>query len=268
MSEELHLFALKNTLNEIRKAYHGIKSTFIFDETGQVIASDASITEKDTAIIVKTFQETVEKAKVIGGVDNLTIECCEGYANISHLDDLYLATITSKGTHDNLSLTAPRILVLAVIDLLKKITPALTPNSTQETEVKPNPAENNETSATTVTAAPRTETLPPPSEQETKPKNRLVSHQFIAENLKGLFVKDDIVHIDEEVLAKWRETNKNEEVGKVEIETFGGKTVQCKVKPIKSPEGATKGVVQVPQRILSRLEIKKGELVRVKPVTE
>jgi hypothetical protein len=42
----------------------------------------------------------------------------------------------------------------------------------------------------------------------------------------------------------------------------------CKVKPIKDSKYNGESKVQMPEKIQSTLEIKKGELVRAKPIVE
>jgi hypothetical protein len=58
------------------------------------------------------------------------------------------------------------------------------------------------------------------------------------------------------------------EIEEVEIATFGGKSARCKVRPIKDAKFESKGLVQIHEKVQFTLEIKKGELVRVKPVIE
>jgi len=263
MDKELRLFALKNTLNEILKTYPCIQNSFIFDETGQIMASNAGIAEKGIAKMAETFSETMGKASVIGGVDSLTIEGANATANISNLNSLYLVTVASEDPNNTQMVTVSRTLILTVLDLLEKIAPALTTGNIPETEAEP-----FSTKAKDVTKAHQMETPSQQSIEETRPRNRHAAHQFMVENLKGIFVKSDTVHIDNEVLAKWQETSKDKPCEKVEIEAFNGKTVQCKVKPIKDSKKAAKGVIQIPEKILNALEIKKGELVKAKPIIE
>jgi hypothetical protein len=92
--------------------------------------------------------------------------------------------------------------------------------------------------------------------------------QLIVENLGGLLVPSDTVRIDSELLSEWENTFDGKPVELVDIETFDGKTLRCKVKPIKDSKYNGKGVVQMPEKVQLTLEIKKGELVRVKPVFE
>jgi hypothetical protein len=57
-------------------------------------------------------------------------------------------------------------------------------------------------------------------------------------------------------------------IREAEIQTFSGKSIRCKLKPIKDAKREGKGIVQMPEKIQTSLEIKKGELVRLKPVVE
>ena len=43
---------------------------------------------------------------------------------------------------------------------------------------------------------------------------------------------------------------------------------QCKVKTINDPKLEGRGFIQIPEKTSRMLEIKKGELVRVKPIAE
>jgi hypothetical protein len=76
------------------------------------------------------------------------------------------------------------------------------------------------------------------------------------------------VRIDNELLSQWEKFSEDTKIEKVELETFGGKTTQCKVKPIKDSKYEGKGIIRTPEKIQLNLEIKKGELVRVKPVVD
>jgi hypothetical protein len=69
-------------------------------------------------------------------------------------------------------------------------------------------------------------------------------------------------------MSQWEELYEGRKFEEVEIGTFDGKTTQCKVKPIKGSKYEGKGVIQIPEKIQLNLEIKKGELVRVKPVVK
>lgn len=85
-------------------------------------------------------------------------------------------------------------------------------------------------------------------------------NQFVVENLGMLYASwSDTVRIDRETLSSW-----GREIKEIEIETVHGKITRCKVKPMDSK----KGIIQIPDKMQLNLEIRKGELVRVKPVGE
>jgi len=90
------------------------------------------------------------------------------------------------------------------------------------------------------------------------------SKQLIVDTLSGFFTGDS-VQIDLEVLKQWSELLNRKNVGEVEIEAFGGKTTQCSVREINDPKLKGKGIIRIPERICKVLEVKKGEIVRVKP---
>jgi len=68
------------------------------------------------------------------------------------------------------------------------------------------------------------------------------------------------------MLLQWEEFSGSTRIDQVEVETFGGKTTQCKVKPIKDSKYEGKGIIRMPEKIQLNLEVRKGELVRVKPL--
>jgi hypothetical protein len=100
------------------------------------------------------------------------------------------------------------------------------------------------------------------------PSFEVPATQLIVENIGGLLVPSDTVRIDNETLTQWENLFEGKKVEYVEIETFDGKTTKCKVKPIKDSKYFGKGVVQIPEKMQLTLEIKKGELVRVRPIIE
>jgi len=91
------------------------------------------------------------------------------------------------------------------------------------------------------------------------------SKQLIVDTLSGFFVGDS-VQIDLEILNQWSQLLNRKSVGEVEIETFSGKVAKCNVKEINDSKLKGKGIVRMPERICKTLEVKNGELVKVKPI--
>ncbi len=124
-----------------------------------------------------------------------------------------------------------------------------------------------------LTTKPSEEVTPKPKTEPAEPTHKALNvepqpTQLIVENLGGLLVPSDTVRIDSEMFSEWENTFGGQPIELVDIETFDGKTLRCKVKPIKDSKYLGKGVVQMPEKMQLSLEIKKGELVRVKPVVE
>ncbi|MGC9345272.1 MAG: hypothetical protein ACP5ER_00560 [Candidatus Bathyarchaeales archaeon] len=278
MSDEVYSFALKNTLNEAQNICPDIKNSFMFKEDGKIIAGDENTLEETITRVVKAFEGVLEKADTIGGVECVTLEGSKGRVNISCINDLYLVTVTSRKANMNYVNTVTRVLVPTVLKLLEKIHPPPLKSSSLvpevETEIEPQipitekfeeePME--EIAEETITEEPEEsmepEVIPEPSLPE-PPVN-----QFIVENLGGLLVPSDTVRIDSEILSQWEEIYEGRKIEEVEVETFDGKATECKVKPIKNSKYEGKGIIRIPEKMQLTLKIKKGELVRVKPIVE
>ena len=277
MDNEAYTFALKNALNEIRNVCPDITNTFMFREDGEIIVGDENTPEKTMVHVVDAFDGIFEKADAIGGVECITIEGSNGKVNVSWLNDLYFVTVTSRKADMNYVNTVTRVLIPTVLRLLEKICPTPLKSNSPLTETKhqlkipmdeefEKPELMEEPVEETVMEEPK-ETV----EAETKHEPLLSEppvNQLIVENLGGLLVPSDTVRIDSEILSQWEELYEGRKIEEVEIGTFDGKTMRCKVKTIKDSKFEGKGMIQVPEKVQLALEIKKGELVRAKPIIE
>jgi len=277
MDNEAYTFALKNALNEIRNVCPDITNTFMFREDGEIIVGDENTSQKTMVHVVDAFDGIFEKADAIGGVECITIEGSNGRVNVSWLNDLYFVTVTSRKADMNYVNTVTRVLIPTVLRLLEKICPTPLKSNSPLTETKhqlkipmdeefEKPELMEEPVEETVMEEPK-ETV----EAETKHEPLLSEppvNQLIVENLGGLLVPSDTVRIDSEILSQWEELYEGRKIEEVEIGTFDGKTMRCKVKTIKDSKFEGKGMIQVPEKVQLALEIKKGELVRAKPIIE
>jgi hypothetical protein len=273
MDSEVYSFALKNTLNEIREVCPGIKNLFIFRENGEILAGDENTAEESIVRGIDALDGMLEKAEAMDGVERMVFEGSKGRLNVSHMNELYIVTITGKGVDVDYVGDITQILVSTVLKLVKKISPASTDSDLDEPEKEPEESivEHVEEDTEELTGEPETKEQEEHEESETEPESILPKaevNQFIVENLSGLFVPGDTVRVDNDILLKWKEMYENRRIEQVEIETFGGKSARCKLKPIKDAKYEGKGVIQTPEKIQTILEIRKGELVRVKPVIE
>ena len=277
MDNEVYTFALKSALNEIRNACPDITNAFVFGEDGEIIVGDEKTSEKTMVHVVDAFEGIFEKANAIGGVECITIQGSNGRVSVSWMNELYFVTVTSKKADLNYVNTVTRVLIPTVLRLMEKIssTPLKSNSPLTETKHKPKISMDEELERFEPVVEPVEETvLEEPketveAETERKPLlSELPVSQLIVENLGGLLVPSDTVRIDSEIMAKWEELYEGSKIEEVEVGTFDGKTMRCKVKAIKDSKYEGKGVIQMPEKLQVALEIKKGELVRAKPIIE
>ena len=79
-------------------------------------------------------------------------------------------------------------------------------------------------------------------------------------------VKADTVQLDADVLKRWSALLNVNEVNEVDIETFSGKTARCKTKLINDSKLEGRGLIRIPEKTCQQLDVRRGELIRVKPV--
>lgn len=272
--DEAYSFALKNTLNEILNLCPDVTNAFMFRENGEIVAGDENTPEKTMVRVVDAFDGILERAEAIDGVEGIIIEGSNGRVNVSNVNDFYLVTVTSRKADMNYVNTLTNVLIPTVLKLLEKIHPTspksnLPPPKTSEPKtplVAKFEESMKEPDEETTIEEPK-ETIEPEIESEPLLPEPPVN-QLIVENLGGLLVPSDTVRIDSQIISQWEELYEGRKIEEVEIGTFYGKTTQCKVKPIKGSKYEGKGIIQVPEKIRLDLEIKKGELVRVKPVVK
>lgn len=277
MDDEVYAFAVKSTLNEIRNVCPEIISAFMFKEDGEIIAGDDATSEKTMVRVVDSLDAILEKADAIGGVNSVTFEGSKSRLNVSCINEVYLVTVTSEKADMKYVNAATRVMVPTILKLLEKIrstpirkNPPL-PETESKLQIDEETAEPPE-EATEKTVTEELEELSKPEiELPNKPETSLPEppvNQLIVENLGGLLVPSDTVRIDNEILTQWANLYEGSKIEEVEIGTFDGKTTRCKVKPIRDSKYEGKGIIQMPEKVQLALEIKKGELVRARPIIE
>jgi predicted regulator of Ras-like GTPase activity (Roadblock/LC7/MglB family) len=272
MDNEFYASALKNTLDEMQKICPEIKATFALDQNRKLIARGLNTPENTLPRALEVFDEVLEKAEAIGGIEALTVQGTDGRLTISRVDEIYLVTVTSKKADLNYVNTVTGVLVPTVLKLIEKIGPALIKRDlpTTEPEIETPVEVVEEPKAPLVEEAEQKKV-----EKEAEPEQKLDTtfaeppvNQFIVEEIKGLLVSSDTVRIDNSVIEKWNELYEGKIIEEADVETFAGKSLRCKVKPIKDDRFEGQGKIQMPNKLLLVLDIKKGELVRVKPAIE
>jgi predicted regulator of Ras-like GTPase activity (Roadblock/LC7/MglB family) len=265
MDNEVYAFALKNTLDEIQKICPDIKNAFVLTKNRELIARDEDTPEKTITRAVNAFEEMLEKAQAIGGVEDVTIEGINGRMNVSQLDEIYLVTVTSKQADLDYVNTVTHVIVPTVLRLLEKFSPAPFKKNPPTPDIEP------EEPSVERDEEPETEK----HEEQLEPKEKSQTilpetpvNQVIVEDLKGLLAPSDTVRIDSNIIEEWNELYEDRTIEEADVETFGGKSTRCKVKPIKESKLNGQGKIQIPSKVQLTLDVKKGELVRVKPAVE
>jgi predicted regulator of Ras-like GTPase activity (Roadblock/LC7/MglB family) len=278
MKNEAYSTALKNALTEIKNICPDVQTSFLFDKEGTIIAGDNETPEVPLEKTVGAMEGIFEKTETIGGLDGLVISSHKGTIHVSCVNDMYLAMVTTKNVDMTYLQTVSRVLIPTVIKLLDNIAPAPLKLPSSKPSLRPLPSrvereeieEEGEEADEEKAEEEFEEERPKPEEVELPSTQKMPapSNQLIVDTLGGLLVRGDTVQIDQQILDEWSEYYDGTEITTVEIESFNGNSIQCKVKPIKDSKIEGKGIVRIPERASQDLDVKKGELVKVKPFVE
>ena len=293
MNDEMLNIALKNALMEIKNSLTDINWSFILTTDGTVISSEENTVEQNMAKAATSFQTLAEKAAAIGGLDSMLITGEKSKVYLSSINDLYLVA----GLNKNADLVYFRTITNAVLPTVLKVLDSITSQSLSSapfkptspipySPIKPAPArpapselesEEKEEQEATGKEYAEAQELEEPKEPEplelARPQRREIrsqledipSQQLIVDRFSGLMVKADTVQLDSDVLKRWS-AMLNVEVNEVDVETFSGKTARCKTKVINDSKMEGRGLIRIPEKTCQLLDVRRGELVRVKPV--
>ncbi len=216
------------------------------------------------------------QAQTIGGIENLTIQATDSQLSINAMNNLYLATVSSRAANPEIVNSLTHVLVPTVVRLVDQLATLHSENQPpqvaqiEEKQTEEKRIEETALPVQVVEEKPQVEPEhidePQPQFESLPPKTPI--NQFMVEKLAGMLIPVDTVRIDGEVIAQWSELYDGKEIKMVNIEALDGKKTTCKFKAIKDPKSNAKGVIQIPERILQALQTEKGKLVMVKPVAE
>jgi predicted regulator of Ras-like GTPase activity (Roadblock/LC7/MglB family) len=300
VNAEVYAIALKSALTEIGNICPDVSKSFILTNDGTLIAGDEQTIDPSTEKAVSSLQELTERTASIGGLDDLFIEGENGRVYVSRINNIYFITAMSKKTDLSHLRTITGVILPTIIKVLDNIPTEAAPPPTSLKSVPSFPSAQLSTPLKSVPSEPtmeeeafeeteepaekieepvepvnpqaqealETETAEEEGEPEA-PKRQITnvpSQQFIVDKFGGFMVRSDTVLLDPEVLQRWSAILDGEEISEVDVETFSGKTARCKTKMINDQKLEGRGLIRVPEKLCSSLELKKGELVRVKPV--
>jgi len=234
MNRDPYAIALNNALTEIKNAYPDITHSFLFTKTGSIITGDQETDTKTMNSILESFESMNEKAKVIGDIKSVSIKGKNGNLTLSNINDVHLVLATSK----NADKTHIHSITNVIFPTILKTFEAFVPMHLQFQSQK----------------------------------------ELVVDTFSGFFAGDS-VQIDAETLLEWTKNNDpslsdklteeqklQEIIEHVRIETFAGNSTLCKVKEISDQKLTGKNTIRIPEKVCNTLEIKKGDIVTVKPV--
>jgi predicted regulator of Ras-like GTPase activity (Roadblock/LC7/MglB family) len=297
VNEEICNVALRNALIGIKDAMADLNWSFILMSDGTIVRGDDSPVDPAIAKAASSFQTLAEKATVIGDLDNMLLNGEKSKVYVSSVNDMYLVAGLTKNADLVYFRTITRAVLPTVLKVLESVTtsianaptpqkptpimplsPARTPEPTltkravtelpieqeqEEAESFPE-AEQNEENEEVTELEPELQI--PEKEETPKRPQEIPSQQLIVDRFSGFMVKTDTVQLDAEILKRWSEDLDVESVSEVDVETFSGRTVRCKTKIINDPKLEGRGLIRIPEKTCQTLDVRRGELVRVRPV--
>lgn len=288
LDREVYSMALRDALDEILKVCPDIRNIFLFSKEGEIEAGDTETSEVAMFRAVTALRYILESSES-AEIENITVEGTDGKITLYCFGKHYLVTITTEHADTKYIGLVTRVLIPTVLRIVERLSPTPIVETEPKQEQTPAAEEALEQAETAETQAPEessqiftdegveaAEPQETPIVEETRVEElvaveealqeRPQAVQLMVESISGLFTPADTVRIANDILAEWASIANRKPIETVEIETFDGKTTQCKVKPIKSSMYDGKGVVQIPEKIQRTLKIKSGELVKVRPV--
>lgn len=269
MSSEDCAAAIQNTLDEIKNICPQISTALIFKPDKTVLATIKDAAKGDVASTVDALCTLIKHAKVGGGLDSFRVDSVEHHAMVTRIGSVYFAMVYSKPVDEKVVNGLTRGIVPTVLKLVELIQPALI-------HVSPTVFEGF-TSEKAQMASEEADTELTPVDVVSSGKNVACdsfSESFVSqltvENLNGvsrLIGSQDSVRVDPAVIERWLAFCGQKEINLVEVEEIQmGKKITCKFKPIKDTTFSGKAVIQLPEKIQTALQTKRGASVLVRPI--
>src|SRR3990172_890040 len=96
MSNEVSVFALKSTLNEVKNVCPEISHSFIFGEDAQILAKDDDTDQTNAVQAADILNALIERADAVGGIESITFQTEKSRIHFACTNNLYTTTISSK----------------------------------------------------------------------------------------------------------------------------------------------------------------------------
>ena len=239
MTGEPYVVALTNALSEIQKAYPDITHSFIFTNEGATISGNPETDADVLNTVSESFETLKQNTEVIGDVTNYAVNGGNGKLFVSKVNDLYFMLATKKTADEAQIYSLTHVVIPPLLKTMQTFAGQSASASALQAKVVDNVSEHLQ-----------------------KQESEVILHI----NPLGGFFDGDAVQIDEETLDEWStKLAEGQEIERVKVETFTGKTTICEVKKITVGNLKGKGLIRMPSKVCSTLEIQRGDKVKVTP---
>jgi hypothetical protein len=258
---------VQTILDEFKNICPEITSCSLFKEDGDALASSQEATEKEGQKIVAAFNSIAGYTEILGGMATLTVQGSDRQLCILSIDNHYLATVSTRAANEKAVKSLTCVVVPTVLELMNRLVPNPACHDISSV-VEPEPVADIvafEPVEKAIAIEHSVSEEPVEFSDESSLLN-VSAKQFMVEKIGGLMVASDAVRLDGEVIDEWHSLYDKKQIREVQIQTLDGKTTSVKFKTIKENGGNSKGIIQIPDKILQALQIKKGNLVIVKPI--
>ncbi len=258
---------VQTILDEFKNICPEITRCSLFKENGDALASSQEATNDEGQKVIAAFNSIAGYNEILSGMATLTVQGPDRQLCVLSTNNHYLATVSSRAANEKVVKSLTCVVVPTVLESMNRTVP--TPACQDISPlVEPEPI------ACIVTSEPVEEAIATEQSVSEDPLEfsdessllNVSAKQFMVERIGGLMVASDVVRLDGEVIDEWHSLYDNKQIREVQIQTLEGKTTSVKFKIIKENDGNSKGIIQIPDKILQALQINNGNLVIVKPV--
>ncbi len=253
--------ALEKVLDEIRNINHDVLKSFIFQNSA-VIAKDKFTSAEETSTTIQAFECISNGASAIEGAESVTIQASDGRIDINHINDFYVATVTSKEANPETIDNLTHVLIPGIFKIIQNVTPPPSTSQFPETNRFPLPTKEQGIKSSSSAGLGATQFLGVQA-------SALEYNEFTVEDVGGLGAlssSEDTVRLDAITFGRWTEIFGENKIHLVSLKAENtGKTIECKSELSKDSKHQ-RDAVFLPELVQRKLNVKKGSKILVKPI--
>ncbi len=173
---------LQTIIDEFKNISPETTNVLIFKTNGQTIANTQATTEDQTKKLITNFTSIAQQAETIGGIENLTIQAADSQLNITAMNNLYLATVSSRVANQKIVKSLTHVVVPTVVKLVDQLVSQISENQPLQTLQ----LEEKQTEDASVEEKPQIAPIPEPQPLFELFLPETPINQFMVEKIGGL----------------------------------------------------------------------------------